>query len=85
MAAKSVSDGEDKEVGELGFLARDRTEGSGLAKVSAEVGPDSEDLVAGFLALGSGGFGGDLERKAEISCELLALGRCSSCQGLSCG
>jgi hypothetical protein len=84
LAAFAVSEAEDEEVAEDVF-GKQGMEGAGLPFACAEVSPDAEDLVGGISALGGCGCGGDTERSAEISCEALSCGSCSSCHGLGCG
>ena len=68
MAAPGV----DKEVGDLGLVQRDVTEGRLFPEAGAVRGPILEDGVAGGGgALDEGGVG-DLQRSAEISAEAVS-------------
>lgn len=84
LSSFAILEAEDEEVADF-VLRIEVTEGRGLALSSAEVRPDAEDLVGGFSALGSGGFGGKVERSAEFSFKAALDGRWSSRHGLSCG
>ena len=84
LASFAVAESKDEEVAEL-LLRLQAIEGSGDSKLLAEVAPDTKDFVGRFSSFGSVGSGGDLERRAKISLEAMALGRCSSCHGLDCG
>lgn len=67
LSEHSVLESEDQQVGELGVVAADITEGNMAAVLLAEGVPDSEDLGLGVSTLGSTGIGGDVERNAESS------------------
>ena len=85
LSLSSEAQGEDEEVTDLVVLARERTEGSGLAVFLTELGPSAEDGVPGSSVLACSGLGGERERSAEISCEAVSGGKWSSRQGLACG
>jgi hypothetical protein len=65
-----VPEGEDKHVGELCLLGRDVREGRTDGEFMTEVGPDSEDLVAGFVGFLCVSGVGDLESIAEVRVEV---------------
>ena len=75
MAGSAVSQSVDEEVAELLFATQDITEGDVTTELGAEGGPVSEDLGVGQARLRGGGIGGELERSAEISGELIGAGR----------
>ena len=85
MAGLSVAVGKDEHVGELVFVARDRTEGSIAAEGLGEGDPFLVDLGVGFLGLAGGGLGGGLQSSAEVKAEATTDGRWSSSQGPACG
>lgn len=85
LASKFVSVGEDEEVAYFGLLVRQSGEGSGVAVLLAEGLPDAEDLGLSLDSFDGFGSSGELQRSAEISLELISVGRCSSFQGVGCG
>ncbi len=85
LSCSSVAQTEHEEVGELGLLSLEITEGRQDIVSHAEVAPHGKDLVLGAQVLGGDGSGGCLERKAKVSLEAVSVGRCSSFQGFCCG
>ena len=81
----AVSEGEDKEVGDLVVMVGDITEGWMALVLNAEAGPDAKGDVLGSSGLGPDLPGGEVERSAQISCEVQSGGRWSSFQGSGCG
>ena len=85
LSGLSVTESEDKDVGELVFLIAHVIEGWALSMSRTELAPEAEDLVPGVFVLGSIGSAGDFERKAEVSIEAGSFPKRSSSHGLSCG
>ena len=81
----SVTEAEDEEVGELGLVTVDKSEGRVVAVVVAEEHPLGEMGVLGEAGLDCGGGSGRFERSAEISAEASSVGRTASRQGRGCG
>ena len=76
---------EDEEVADLFVGIRDVAKGFGDAMGGAESGPTAEDAVL----IGDGSPGArlvcGLQSRLEVREEVIAVGRCTSCQGFSCG
>ena len=70
-----VPESEDKQVGELVLMVGHFTEGWMALVRGAEPRPCTEGGVLGASSLGPDIPGGDLERRAQISCEALSDGR----------
>ena len=85
MSFKAVADAEGEKEAESVMRRIERMEGAGDPQTAAELAPDSEDLAFGDAGFGNVGCGGDVESKAEVSCEADSLGSWSSCHGLFCG
>jgi len=77
----AVPDPEDEEVTDFVLVTRDITEGRQLAEGQAEPAPVPEDLAAGAGGLFDSDFSGELQRRAEVSCEFVSGSRCSRVQG----
>ena len=71
----AVQEGEEKEVGELVFVVGHVTEGWMALVHDAEPRPGTKGGVLGASSLGPDIPGGNLERRAQISCEALSDGR----------
>jgi len=85
LAEAAISPAEDKEVSELGLLARDITEVRGFGEFITELAPEAKDFIFGLSSFGSGSSGGDFESRAEFSVESVSGFRVSKRQGVSCG